>query len=939
MKKYIIAAFILALSQGAWCQTKLIEKIDRKAGELTIPYSKYVLSNGLTVVIHEDHSDPIVHIDVTYHVGSAREIIGKSGFAHFFEHMMFQGSKHVGDDQHFKMVSEAGGTLNGTTNRDRTNYFETLPKNQLEVGLWLEADRMGFLLDSVTQQKFEIQRSTVKNERGQNYDNRPYGLVGETTSRVLYPKGHPYSWLTIGYISHLDAVDVNDLKAFFMEYYGAANATLTVGGDVNTADVLKLAEKYFGSIPAGPKVEKLKMPKVTLNDTRYISGADNIRFPLIQRTYPTVPFYSKDEPALDILASILADSKSSVFYKNFIKTQLGNSAQSYHYAAEQAGEFVISVRAFPNQKLSTIDSLIDVSFAEFERNGISDDDLLKAKASAEKGFISSIESVSGKVSKLAAYQTFTGNANYIQQEYSNYQNLTREDIMRVYQTYVKGKNYVALSWYPKGKENRARPDNFLIPELDAAAPHKDVTVKYSDPKDNFDRSMKPKAGDAPFVTVPDYISQRAGNGMRIIASYTDDVPLINAQIVLAGGHLLDAYDTTKLGLANITARMMNEATKKYTAEQLETALDKLGSSITINCGAEATYVYISSLKKNWAATLDLLSERLLNPAFNADDFERIKKQILEGIANAHTVATSIAEKNYNKILYGNQSIKGSPVDGWQHTVSNITLDDVKSFYNKYYGPDLAQLIVVGDVDVLTLQQQFSFLQTWPKKNYNVPDVTYLSAHKKGTIYFIDKEDAAQSEIRVGYLVMPFDATGEFYRCNVMNFSLGGAFNSRINYTLREEKGWTYGSRSRFNGSKTTGPYTVSGGFRKDATDSAIVEIVNQIKAYKNDIKQSELDFTKSSLSQSEALKYETLNQKANFIGLILDYGLSRDYTTQQYKILNSMQLADMKRLANTYLPIDQMYMLVVGDKKYCFEKLQKLGYPVIELDKEGNIKM
>ncbi|HQU99717.1 MAG TPA: pitrilysin family protein, partial [Bacteroidia bacterium] len=328
MKKYIIAAFILALSQGAWCQTKLIEKIDRKAGELTIPYSKYVLSNGLTVVIHEDHSDPIVHIDVTYHVGSAREIIGKSGFAHFFEHMMFQGSKHVGDDQHFKMVSEAGGTLNGTTNRDRTNYFETLPKNQLEVGLWLEADRMGFLLDSVTQQKFEIQRSTVKNERGQNYDNRPYGLVGETTSRVLYPKGHPYSWLTIGYISHLDAVDVNDLKAFFMEYYGAANATLTVGGDVNTADVLKLAEKYFGSIPAGPKVEKLKMPKVTLNDTRYISGADNIRFPLIQRTYPTVPFYSKDEPALDILASILADSKSSVFYKNFIKTQLGNSAQS-----------------------------------------------------------------------------------------------------------------------------------------------------------------------------------------------------------------------------------------------------------------------------------------------------------------------------------------------------------------------------------------------------------------------------------------------------------------------------------------------------------------------------------------------------------------------------------------------------------------------------------
>jgi zinc protease len=597
MKNKITTALVLTSLSFVMGQTKLIEKVDRKPGDITIPYTKYQLSNGLTVVIHEDHSDPIVHVDVTYHVGSAREIMGKSGFAHFFEHMMFQGSKHVGDDQHFKIVSEAGGTLNGTTNRDRTNYFETLPKNQLEVGLWLEADRMGFLLDSVTQQKFEIQRSTVKNERGQNYDNRPYGLVSETTSRALYPQGHPYSWLTIGYLSHLDAVDVNDLKEFFMQYYGASNATLTVGGDVNTAEVLKLAEKYFGSIPAGPKVDKLTLPKVSLPETRYVSGADNIRFPLIQRTYPTVPFFTKDEPALDILGSILADSKSSIFYKNFIKTQLSNSANVYHYSTEHAGEFVISVRAFPNQKLSTIDSLIDLALLEFERNGISDEDLQKAKASAEKEFISSIESVAGKVSKLAAYQTFTGDANQIQNEYNGYQNLTRDDIMRVYNTYVKGKHYVALSWFPKGKENLARPNNYLIPEPDAAAPHKEVKVKYSDPKDNFDRSIKPKAGDAPFVTVPDYVAQRTGNGLRIIASHSDDVPLISAQIVLAGGHLLDANDTTKLGLANLTARMMNEATKKYTAEQFEAELDKLGSSININCGEEATYVFISSLKK------------------------------------------------------------------------------------------------------------------------------------------------------------------------------------------------------------------------------------------------------------------------------------------------------------------------------------------------------
>jgi Predicted Zn-dependent peptidases len=235
-------------------QAKFIEKVEQKGEELVIPYSKYVLPNGLTVIVHEDHSDPIVHVDVTYHVGSAREEIGKSGFAHFFEHMMFQGSDNVADEAHFKIITEAGGTLNGTTNRDRTNYFETVPKNQLEKMLWLEADRMGFFLDAVTQKKFEVQRATVKNERGQNYDNRPYGLVSETASKYLYPYGHPYSWLTIGYVEDLNRVNANDLKNFFLRWYGPNNATLTVGGDVNTQEVLKLAEKYFGSIPRGPEV-------------------------------------------------------------------------------------------------------------------------------------------------------------------------------------------------------------------------------------------------------------------------------------------------------------------------------------------------------------------------------------------------------------------------------------------------------------------------------------------------------------------------------------------------------------------------------------------------------------------------------------------------------------------------------------------------------------
>src|SRR5215213_2668299 len=399
-RKFLLMAGLVIASFGqVFAQAKLVEKVTRKGDEVVIPYEKYVLPNGLTLVVHEDHSDPVVHIDVTYHVGSAREEIGKSGFAHFFEHMMFQGSDNVADEQHFKIVTAAGGTLNGSTNRDRTNYYETVPSNQLEKALWLEADRMGFLLDAVTQKKFEVQRATVKNERGQNYDNRPYGLQSEVAAKNLYPYGHPYSWLTIGYLEDLNRSDVNDLKNFFLRWYGPNNATVTIGGDVKTADVVKLVEKYFGPIPRGPEVTAVKLNPVVLDRNRYVSYVDNYaRASQLRLTFPTVPDYHADAPALSCLAQILGGgggfgggfrggrgggggggNRNSVFYETMIKPQKALQASASNQTSELAGEFSISVTPYPGKSLAEMEKLVEESLAEFEKRGVTQDDIDKFK--------------------------------------------------------------------------------------------------------------------------------------------------------------------------------------------------------------------------------------------------------------------------------------------------------------------------------------------------------------------------------------------------------------------------------------------------------------------------------------------------------------------------------------------------------------------------------
>lgn len=943
MLRTVLSVILLlaALSVSTLAQTKLVEKVEKKGDELIIPYDKYVLPNGLTLVVHEDHSDPVVRVDVTYHVGSAREEIGKSGFAHFFEHMMFQGSDNVGDEQHFKIVTESGGTLNGSTNRDRTNYYQTVPSNQLEKMLWLEADRMGFLLDAVTQPKFEVQRSTVKNERGQNYDNRPYGLVGEVTSKNLYPYGHPYSWLTIGYIEDLDRVDVNDLKNFFLRWYGPNNATLTVGGDVKPADVVKLVEKYFGPIPSGPAVKAVQLPAAVLEGDRYVTLVDNYaRLPQLSITYPTVPNFHADMAALTCLSQVIGQGKTSVFFQELDKKQKTVNSVAFSSLSELAGEFMVRLTPSRGVSLKDLKQSYDEAMKTFEQRGITDDDIEKFKGAFEAQTVNGLQSVSGKVSQLAAFETFTGNPNMISKLIAQYNAVTKEDVQRVYEKYIKNKPAVIVSVVPKGQEdNIADADNYTIDKSKYKAPDYGYAgLKYTKPKDAFDRSKIPGNGPNPVVKVPSFWKKDLGNGISVIGAENKELPVVTLSFTIPGGHLLQATDTAKAGLARMFGAMMNEDTQVRSAEDFQVEQQKLGSSISVFSEIDGIRFQVQCLTKNLDKTLALLEERMLSPKFTQESFERIQKQSLESFKLSKSRPSTIASDVFAKLSYGDNNIFGISSSGTESTVAKLTLKDVEDYYNNYITSKGARLVVVGDITQSQLLGKLEFLKKLPNKDVKIPTMTGVPAIGKTQIYLVDVPKAAQTEFRVGYVTnLKYDATGEYYRVGLMNYALGGAFNSRVNLNLREDKGWTYGARCSFSGGKMTGDFEFSSGIRANATDSALFEVMKELKDYAaKGITDAEVAFMKNAIGQRDALRYETGFQKAGFIDQILEYDLPANFVEQQNKILKSINKAEIDKLASKWINTGKMNILLVGDKEKILPGLKRLGYDIVELDTNGN---
>tara|TARA_R110002126_G_scaffold224174_1_gene369104 strand:+ start:28575 stop:31424 length:2850 start_codon:yes stop_codon:yes gene_type:complete len=917
-------------------------KEEAKVDKLSIEFEKYELENGLQVVLHQDKSDPIVSLAIQYGVGSNREKTGRTGFAHLFEHMLFQESENVPQDQFFKKIQDLGGTLNGGTWKDGTIYYEIVPNNALETIMWLESDRMGYLINTVTESAFYNQQEVVQNEKRQRVDNNPYGHTSWVLDKAIYPEDHPYNWQVIGELVDLQNATIADVKEFYDKYYGPNNATLVIAGDFETEEAKALIEKYFGEIKRRQEVKPLKPRRVTLSETKRFFHEDNFaRAPQLNMVWPTLEQYTDDAYALDFLAQLLSDGKNAAMYKVLVKDkELTSRVRAYNNSQQLAGEFHISVTANGANNLDDVEAAIFESFKMFEEEGITDKDVERIKAGLETSFYNSISSVLDKSFQLAQYNVFAGDPGFITEDIENIKKVTKADIMRVYNTYLKDKPFVITSFVPKGKLELAAKDSKIALVVEEEIKD-NVDVKIAD-KDaeviktpsNFDRSVAPQTGESPKLNIPTTWSSTLRNDMKVNGIEQTEVPIVNFSLIIDGGHLLDSFN--KNGVANLMTDIMMEGTATKTPLELEQEIELLGASIRMFTGNEAITISGNTLARNFDKTMKLVEEILLQPRWDEEELKRIKVSTINSVkrssANPNTVARNIS----NKLLYGDKHIFAYPTSGSVASIESITIDDLKSFYNKNFSPSVAKFHVVGNINQEKVISVLANLENnWKSKEVTFPTYEMNGDRDKSSVYFVDIPNSKQSVINIGYLSMA-RTDPDYFAATVMNYKLGGSFSGNVNLILREEKGYTYGARTSFRGTKNKGAFMASSSVRTNTTFESVNIFRDEIEKYKKGISKEDLDFTKNALIKSNARRFETQGALLGMLQNISKYNLPTDYIAGEEDIISNMTLEQHKALANKYLDASKMGYMIVGDAATQFEKFKNAGFDeVILLDKDG----
>jgi zinc protease len=910
MKNYLLLTVCCFQAALLWAQPTA-----PKYPEIDIPYKKFVLSNGLRLLVHEDHKAPIAAFNIWYHVGSKNEKPGKTGFAHLFEHLMFNGSEHFNDD-YFKVMDAIGATdLNGTTNNDRTNYFEDFPVSAMDKVLWIESDRMGFLTGVIDSARLNEQRGVVQNEKRQG-ENQPYALADELTVKSTYPTAHPYSWTVIGSMADLDAASIPDVKEWFKTYYGPNNAVVVIAGDVNADSVFEKVKKYFGDIPATPPIAHQTAWVAKMTGEQEQVAQDRVPQGRLQETWNVPGWGTKDITCLDLAGKVLAGGKTSRLYKILVyDKQLASSVSYYTDDKEIAGQFVIVTDAKPGVSLDTLHAIIKEELHKFFAGGPTSEELERAKTDYFSGFIKGLERIGGfggKSDILATNETYGGDASHYKVVNSWIRAATPEEIRKT-----------AVAWLSDGEYALK-----IVPYGD-----------YKTIASTLDRNVQPPLGPAPAVKFPEVKQFALSNGLKVYLVERKAVPVVNLSLVVNAGYASDQFGLP--GQASVAMKMLREGTATRSSQQISDQLEDLGATLRSSSDLDNSTLALSALRSNLDPSLDLLTDVLLNPVFPQQDFERLQKQQLLQIKQEQVQPVGMGLRILPKILYGSghaysNSFTGS---GTEASIGKLTREDLVRFHKTWMVPNNAFLVVVGDIDAATLKTALDKKWAgWKAGTVPAKNIGRVKLAASPSVYILDKPGASQSVIFAAELGEP-GGDPDFKKIEIMNRILGGDFTSRINMNLREDKHWSYGSFSLNLPAKGQGIFTGYANVQTDKTKESMVELLKELKDITGSRPVTEAEFKKVQGSavlempgswETNAAVLQDLRDD-----IVYDRGMA--YLNGYADMIRHMTLADVQKAAVKVVMPEHLTWVIVGDRAKIEQGIRdlKLG-PVEIIDSEGN---
>jgi zinc protease len=882
--EFAVVFLVLGLVAGVWAQTK--EKV------IDIPYERFVLDNGLTVIVHEDHKAPIVAVNIWYHVGSKNEKPGKTGFAHLFEHLMFGGSEHA-QGRYIDTMERIGATdLNGTTNSDRTNYFENVPTSALDLTLWMESDRMGHLLGALDQKTLDLQRGVVQNEKRQG-ENQPYGVTEQLITQNTYPAGHPYSWTTIGDMADLDAASMKDVQDWFKTYYGPSNVVLVLAGDIDAKTVREKVTKYFGDIPAGPPVAHQQVWIAKMTGTHRQIVQDRVPQARIYKVWNIPQYGSAEADYLDLVSDCLSNGKSSRFYKRLVyEDQIATDARAFTDLSEIGGQFYVRATARPGQSIAQVEKEVDEELARFLKDGPTPEEMQRVKAQYEANFIRGIVRIGGfggKSDRLAQSQVFRGSPDAYKISLKRVQDATAEDL-----------KVAARKWLS---------DGVYILEVDPFPDYKTASA-------GADRSKAPDTGTPPELKLPKLQRATLSNGLKIILAERHEVPLVNFTLASDAGFASDAL--TSPGTANLAMQVLTDGTSTRNALQISDELQALGATIRGSSNLDLSFVSLSALTAKLDPSLDLFADVVLHPSYPETEVKREQKLTIAGIDREQNSPATVALRVLPELLYGPGHPYGNPLtgSGTKESVAKLTREDLVKFHEIWLRPNNSTLIVVGDTTLGEVTPKLEkLLAGWKSESVPVKNVKTVSVAAKSTVYLIDKPGALQSVIVAG-AVAPPRANPQEIAIEAMNDSLGGTFGARLNMNLREDKHWSYGVRTVLRDARSQRPFYAIAPVQTDKTKESLVEMNKEFRGIVGDHPISVDELTKIQLNETLKLpgSRETLDELGQSIVDMVQFGLPDDYYEKYADRVRALKVSDVEGAAKEVMRPDNLTWIVVGDR-------------------------